>query len=688
MNWTGGRLQRHSHNKPGSRSRRQKQHFAKARLKVQKESHQQDNTPFSSLPAWNQLPATGKGDQEHSHVPCSRESDSRYISQRRANSSEEPGRSGDSQTRKGTDGNITTEHPASSSRLDILKQKLLQKNDWVTVSVTRPLKMSYVSAEEREKVGRRRKITDDDRKRQKAPAQRVISPEFYTRKRRKLDHEGNKTGTPRDINITIRDYRPDTAPLSTAAKLQHSQQSSESMLLDREERHIPSSIVKARERSRRRTQQYRAADQSSLLLGSADHEMDGTKYTPSSAQNHQRHSISDDIYSKYTSSRKLVSENGYESDGYSSVASEPADTASTQNSPCVSRATGRPVCNRFTIDDQVLAEREGRLNISSLLRNDDRQSSISRDRSNLFSPFLPSQISDDRQTRLSVTDRLSFSSNQQSGRLPAVKQKIFRPLGTGRVSSESADHSHSPVKFFGQSPQDDQMEDGRTRLAVASSSDLYDRFPPSGQNGPQNLYDYRSNELRNRSHRELATSPMAIPAPNTFLRKHRPTDPHKDTWINNRFSSKNNHHQREATPHSLIDDATTISGNKQWDQSSSHEGVPEIYLPSYIFADTNTDTNAGSPVTHIRNEKTASPRLLLHSSGINARSCSTDRLSMLQSQPNTSSVPIWSPFSPGLLSMTASQQEPQCQDDSSARFENIHAENVEKVPVFKKPFRR
>lgn len=107
MNWTGGRLQRHSHNKPGSRSRRQKQHFAKARLKVQKESHQQDNTPFSSLPAWNQLPATGKGDQEHSHVPCSRESDSRYISQRRANSSEEPGRSGDSQTRKGTDGNVS-----------------------------------------------------------------------------------------------------------------------------------------------------------------------------------------------------------------------------------------------------------------------------------------------------------------------------------------------------------------------------------------------------------------------------------------------------------------------------------------------------------------------------------------------------------------------------------------------------
>ncbi|KAJ9271539.1 hypothetical protein DTO212C5_2331 [Paecilomyces variotii] len=583
---------------------------------------------------------------------------------------------------------ITTEHPASSSRLDILKQKLLQKNDWVTVSVTRPLKISYVSAEEREKVGRRRKITDDDRQRQKAPAQRVISPEFYTRKRRKLDQEGNKTGTSRDINIIINSYRPDTALLSTAAKIQHSQQSSESMLLDREERHIPLSIVKARERSRRRTQQYRAEDQSSLLLGSADNEMDGTKFRASSAQNHQRHPMSDDIYSKYTSSRNLVSGNGYESDGYSSVASEPADTASTQNSPCVSRTTGRPVCNRFTIDDQVLAEREGKLNISSLLRNDDRQSSISRDRSNLFSPFLPSQISDDMQTRLSVTDRLSFSSNQQSGRLPAVKHKIFRPLGTGPVSSESADHSHSPVKFFGQSPQDDQIEENRTRPAVASSSDLYDRFPPSGQNGPQNIYDYRSNELRNRSHRELATSPMAIPAPNTFLRKHRPTDPHKDTWINNRFSSENNHHQREATPHSLIDDATTISGNKQWDQSSSHEGVPEIYLPSYIFADTNTNRNAGSPVTHIRNEKTASPQFLLHSSGINARSCSTDRLSVLQSQPNTSSVPRWSPFSPGLLSMTASQQEPQCQDDSSARFENIHAENVEKVPVFKKPFRR
>ncbi|KAJ9295596.1 hypothetical protein DTO271G3_6052 [Paecilomyces variotii] len=393
----------------------------------------------------------------------------------------------------------TAQHSAGSSRLDILKQKLLQKNDWVTVSVTRPLKMSYVPAEEREKVGRRRKITDDDRQRQKAPAQRVISPEFYTRKRRKLAQEGSKTGTPRDINITINSYRPDMAPMPMAAKIQHSQESSESMLLDREERHIPSSIVKARERSRRQTERYRAKDQFSQLLGSVDDEMHRTKYTPSRAQNQQRHSMSDDIYSKYTSSRQLVSGNGYESDGYSSVASKLADTASTQNSPCVSRATSRPVCNRFTIDDQVLAEREGKLNSSTLLQNDGRQSSISRDRSNRFSSFLPSQISDDMQTRPSVTDRLSFSSNQQSGRLPAVKHKIFRPLRTGRFSSELADHSQSPVKFFGQSPPDDQMEENRAHPAVASSSDLYDRFPPSDQNIHLNLHGYRPNELKNHS---------------------------------------------------------------------------------------------------------------------------------------------------------------------------------------------
>lgn len=40
MNWTGGRLRRHSHYQPGSLSRVQKRHFAKARLWCPNSFHQ------------------------------------------------------------------------------------------------------------------------------------------------------------------------------------------------------------------------------------------------------------------------------------------------------------------------------------------------------------------------------------------------------------------------------------------------------------------------------------------------------------------------------------------------------------------------------------------------------------------------------------------------------------------------
>lgn len=42
MNWTGGRLHRHSHNKRGMLQKTQKQHFAKAKMKRQ---HAHPGTP-------------------------------------------------------------------------------------------------------------------------------------------------------------------------------------------------------------------------------------------------------------------------------------------------------------------------------------------------------------------------------------------------------------------------------------------------------------------------------------------------------------------------------------------------------------------------------------------------------------------------------------------------------------------
>jgi hypothetical protein len=53
----------------------------------------------------------------------------------------------------------------STGRLDNLKRRLLQDPDWAAVSAARPLEIAFTSAHEAEHFGKRRRLTETDRKR-------------------------------------------------------------------------------------------------------------------------------------------------------------------------------------------------------------------------------------------------------------------------------------------------------------------------------------------------------------------------------------------------------------------------------------------------------------------------------------------------------------------------------------------
>ncbi|KAL2222661.1 hypothetical protein M432DRAFT_555318, partial [Thermoascus aurantiacus ATCC 26904] len=219
MNWTGGRLHRHSHNKPSSLSRIQKQHFAKARLKLRNESHQASPLRFFT-PRKPVHEVSGKLTPSADHS---------YASQL-------PSRN-QSLTYKDTPGHeVPRERPRTSSQLEDLKRQLLRQGDWTAVSAARPLRMTFASAAQREMVGKRRKITADDQRRHAAPAAKVFSPEFHTTLRKRTRRNtSSEISTLEDISIRIDGYRPNSSLRHDNQKLAYSQESSESMLLDREE---------------------------------------------------------------------------------------------------------------------------------------------------------------------------------------------------------------------------------------------------------------------------------------------------------------------------------------------------------------------------------------------------------------------------------------------------------------------
>ncbi|KAF2740189.1 hypothetical protein EJ04DRAFT_234693 [Polyplosphaeria fusca] len=193
MNWTGGSLQRHSRATNGGVVRRQKQHFAKVRTQLQNGSHE---SSISFRPSFSQgdnfsigshMPVFGLGSRRHTghskRIQDERAHDvlPRLKSPHPARASVERTRSKHSrcrmkpkqqrselvpfspdavhaQSKRGPYEDTSAMGPeAESQSLEAHKKRLLERQDWAGLAVSRPLSMHFASKREKDGIGKRRK---------------------------------------------------------------------------------------------------------------------------------------------------------------------------------------------------------------------------------------------------------------------------------------------------------------------------------------------------------------------------------------------------------------------------------------------------------------------------------------------------------------------------------------------------
>ncbi|KAB8217231.1 hypothetical protein BDV33DRAFT_142051 [Aspergillus novoparasiticus] len=123
-----------------------------------------------------------------------------------------------------------------SIRLESIKHQLLAKTDWAAISAARPLKMTFPPLEEVAQFGKRRKLTEADRRRLDKSDNQVFRGEgplfrYGFRKNETLSEIGTIDGL--EIRINGKNAGVDQVP--AFEDIQQSNLSSQSMLLDREE---------------------------------------------------------------------------------------------------------------------------------------------------------------------------------------------------------------------------------------------------------------------------------------------------------------------------------------------------------------------------------------------------------------------------------------------------------------------
>jgi hypothetical protein len=92
---------------------------------------------------------------------------------------------------------------AEANTLQNAKRSLLKKYDWVGLSAARPLKMAFVTVQEMESIGKRRKITETDR-RMKAVALQDSKSYPATNCRRRMSKNRSKASVPHAEDASIR----------------------------------------------------------------------------------------------------------------------------------------------------------------------------------------------------------------------------------------------------------------------------------------------------------------------------------------------------------------------------------------------------------------------------------------------------------------------------------------------------
>ncbi len=280
MNWTGGCLQRHSKANTNVTLKAQKQHFAKARLQQQNGqtvpsplhfptfkvpltlSDKVDRDPNrgvkrqrspeaagASIIKESNYRATDSCSASYGHVikhqrfdpqpdGCHDHSNARVEAQ---DPIEERSIAAGSKAQQDSDKESRKSAQAETNTLDAVKRDLLRRSDWMGLTTARPLHMKFPSAQELENIGRRRKITREDRKRQEGAQtghHRYPAPDPVSRHRWRQHQSDEMQVEGASIRIGSNIHQSQTTPMHSLSRKPPSvicdSESSESMLLDKE----------------------------------------------------------------------------------------------------------------------------------------------------------------------------------------------------------------------------------------------------------------------------------------------------------------------------------------------------------------------------------------------------------------------------------------------------------------------
>lgn len=334
--------------------------------------------------------------------------------------------------------------PKPATRLDRLKRQLLDKADWAAVSVSRPLQMRFTPTGELEGFGKRRRLTEADRNRLANCGTKPPVPEAA------VVHQSRREASPGIDAIGDMDIRINGAPARKDEDIRLSSSSSQPMLLDRESPCLEHESHRQNDRcANTNLGQLSTSVQpsTSLLSALSPSPSPVTELPPFSpiAQDTGRF-----IDSPFSGQRLLPELRE----------TSPAPISSSY----VTQSIESPI-RRFTIEDQVLAEQEGMLDISSTIpetqhisRQSDEGSRPTRlhmqtqslggqsSAGNQHSPWLPQPT---RNIRRQV-DREADSTSDFVAARSRYDQSHFLHVEPESVA-DAAEQYTSPVKIFGQS---------------------------------------------------------------------------------------------------------------------------------------------------------------------------------------------------------------------------------------------
>ncbi|OJJ44368.1 hypothetical protein ASPZODRAFT_780573 [Penicilliopsis zonata CBS 506.65] len=282
---------------------------------------------------------------------------------------------------------ISSPPAIKSTHLKTLKRHLLQQSDWAAVSVTRPLKITSTRADQHEHFGKRRKLTESDRERLGPDPVGLFTSQRGTNRKNTLPRSRWMVN---GLHIGSGGISADTVVPCQKDKYDINDQSSQSMLLDNEEPFPPQESryeYYKRQPSHSNSIQFNKSAEANLLFDDISNSPQYLSQAPQLNKQKLRH---------------------------------------------------------FTLDDQILAEQEGRLLAHSSSGRLD------------WSKYMPEEP--------------ESSSNQLSSWLPEPRDRVplliySRPArnstpspSTWNGGANTSRHDSSPIKLFGQPVSHDLFE--------------------------------------------------------------------------------------------------------------------------------------------------------------------------------------------------------------------------------------